>query len=394
MNFVELVNAYGRTVPKGAPPIMVAHPNYGELGTVEARKGFIPKRGRWASARAILRDANRNTIKLLRGIEDHAPKFVTAAIIAAIAKNPMALPYIIGTISTYDGIVAARGGNVYQDYWMALTATFTPVTLSWYDTWKMAWTPGTVPTVTAYTNAGTGGAVLDATSNGSWIANPAGSNHRYIVSCGLSTTSITGVAIAMLMDNLWAGSYAITSNATINPTTDVPVTRYATTTSPGNMMMVVLTSTLTHTGAPVLTTTYTDQAGVTGKTTAGTAPATGVLVNRVIYNTGHGVATVVASTPFMPLTNAGSSGVRSLEQVVVSGGTCTVGTVDHKIVRPLIVMPFIAAASYIEQDSTLNIGNMVELVNVSQVCGCISWAVFSAGTTALTFSSFLRTVEG
>jgi hypothetical protein len=38
---------------------------------------------------------------------------------------------------------------------------------------------------------------------------------------------------------------------------------------------------------------------------------------------------------------------------------------------------------------------MVELTNVSQVCGCLGWVVLAgAGTTACTMSSFLRTVEG
>jgi len=242
--------------------------------------------------------------------------------------------------------------------------------------------------------------VLDSTSNGTWLTNPGGTNKKYIVSMGLTTTSITGFSLAMLYDCLWAGSYSLTTNATLNPTTDVAVTRYANTTAGnadyagGNQMMTVMTSTLTHTVAPVVTTTYTDQGGTAGKTTAYTCPATGVLLDRIVGNTTQATATVVASSPFMPLTNAGSSGVKNLEQVVISGGTATVGTVNHKIVRPLIIMPFIAASSYIEQDTTLNIGNMVELRNVSQVCGCLAWNAFSAGTTAVSFSAFMRTVEG
>jgi hypothetical protein len=344
-----------------------------------------------------LRDAERAQIKRLRKIEDVAPGFVTAAIVAALVREPLAIGPIMGTISTYDNIVSARGNQAYQDYWMMLTAAMTPVSSVWHDTWKMAWTPGAVPTVTAYTNAGTGGAVLDATSNGSWIANPGGTNKRYIVSCGLSVTSVSGLSLAMLVDNLWAGSLTIVNNTSTHPSSDVAVTRYSGTAAAGNMMMNVLTATLTYTvGAPTLTTTYTDQAGVAGKTTISTFPATGPLTNRVICNTLHNSATVCGASPFLPMTNAGSSGVRNTEIFAYATGlTISSGAVDHKIVRPLIVMPFIAALSYIEQDTTLNIGNMVELVNVSQVCGCISWVVLAgAGTTAATFSAFLRTVEG
>lgn len=403
-NFTRLIDAHGMTMHRDQPPIAVGHPNYGLIGNCVAQKGFVPQKGHWASTNAILRDADRNVVKMLRRIEDNAPMFLKDAILMGVRRlqgHPFHLPVLLGAISNYDGIVAARGSGAMQDVWMAMTATQTPVTLSWYDLMAFAsWTPMTNPTITAYTNAGTGGAVLDATSNGSWLTNPAGTNDKYIVSMGLTTTSITGFSLAMLYDCLWAGSYSLITNATINPTTDVTVTRYASTTAGnaeyagGNMMQMTMTSTLTHTVAPVVTTTYTNQAGTTGKTNAITCPATGVLVNRIIGNTTQATATVITSTPFMPLTNGGDSGVTKLEQVVISGGTATVGTANHKIVRPLVLMPFIAAASFIEQDTTLNIGNMVELKNVSQVCGCIGWNVFSGGTTAASMSAFMRTVEG
>lgn len=394
MNFNELVNAYGRTMPKGVPPIVVAHPIYGKLGMCESQKGFVPEHGRWASSKAILRDADSRTIKALRKIEDKAPSFVLAAIAALLTKNPMALPYVLGAISTYDGIVAARGGGALQDIWMTLTTAIGGITLSWYDTFKQTWSPGAIPTVAAYTHGGTGGAVMDAASNGSWLTNPTGVNKKYIVSCGLTTTSITGFALAMLMDNLWGGEYLLTSNTIINPTSDIEVTRYAGTAANGNMLMCTLASTLTHTGAATITVTYTNPNGDTGRTTISVTPATGALVGRIILNTLHSSATVIASTPFMPLTNSADTGVKMVEQIQVAGGTVTAGTVNHKIVRPLLIMPFIAAASYIEQDTTLNIGNMVELVNVSQVCGALSWAVFTGGASTATMSAFLRTVEG
>lgn len=396
-DFVQLLDQYGQAMPKGAPPVLCAHPAYGELGHVDHR-GFTPPRRRWASTRALRRDASRQTVKLLRKVEDIAPAFAVSALATALHRQPqldaLVLPMLAGAITNYDGIINARGNGLYQDIWLSLTASLTPVTLSWYDMWKLAWSPGAVPTVTAYTNGGTGGAVLDATSIGSWLRNTTSTNKRYIVSVGLTVSSITGLSLAILLDNLWAGSYSLTANATINPTTDVGVTRYTGADSAGNLMMTVLTATLTHTVAGTITTTYTNQAGTAGRTTISIMPATGPLLHRVISNTAHNSAAVNASSPFMPLTNGGDAGVRNLEQVQVSGGTVTSGTVDHKIVRPLIIMPFIAPASFIEQDATLNIGNMVELVNVSNVCGALSWAGFSGGTTAFTMSSFIRTVEG
>jgi hypothetical protein len=342
-----------------------------------------------------MRDSHRNVIKLLQRFEKIAPKFAVAAVAASMMRDPFALPTIIGAISTYDGIVAARGtGSGNQDVWMALTAAIGGVTTSWYDTSMAAWTPGSVPSITAYTNAATGGAVMDAASNGSWMKNPGGTNKKYIVSCGLSVSSITGFSLAMLYDMLWAGSYSVASNATINPSTDVAVTRYTGTESVGNMMQLQCSVNYTATTGVTLTTTYTDQAGTTGKTTISLLGTTATNTPRIQGNTLHNATTVVACTPFMPLTNAGSSGVRSLEQIVTSVGATVTGSVNHKIVRPLIIMPFIAAGSYIEQDTTLNIGNMVELVNVSQVCGCLHWNVFTGGTGTATMSAMIRTAEG
>lgn len=380
MNFVELVDAHGRTMPRGAPPIMVAHPIYGLLGYCTPGKGFVPPKNRWWSTRAIIKDSDRNIIRMIRRLEGQR-----------------------GAISNYDGIVSARGSGAIQDVWMSMTANQTPASTVWYDLMNFAsWQPMTAPSITAYVNGATGGAVLNATSNGSWLTNPTGSNKKYIISMGLTIGSIAGFSLAMLYDCLWAGSYNLVSNnVTINPTTDVSVTRYASTTpgdadfAGGNMMqMVVYSASFTFSVAGSITTTYTDELGNTGHTTIFIPSASGLLINRIVGNTGHNSATVIPCTPFMPLTNGGDSGVLKLEQVVIGGMTCTVGTVYHKIVRPLLIMPFIAASSYIEQDATLNLGNMIELHNVSQVCGCLGWNLFSTGTNAASMSAFMRTVEG
>lgn len=88
------------------------------------------------------------------------------ALVALLMRDPLALPFVLGAITTYDGIVSARGNGNSQDIWMMMTTATGGVTLSWYDCFKQSWTPGAVPSVAAYTNAGTGGAVLDAASNG------------------------------------------------------------------------------------------------------------------------------------------------------------------------------------------------------------------------------------
>ena len=398
--FVDLIEGHAATMPKNAPPILVAHPHFGAIGHCHPKKGLVHLKGEWLSFQAIKRESDALTVKRLRMIEDKAPKMVAAFLLGLIAKNPMMTPMVVGAISSYDGIIAARGGGLYQDIWMYMTANQTPVTTSWYDMMNFAsFSPASAPSITAYVNSATGGAVMTAASNGSFIPNPAGSNKKYIIGVGLSVTAINGFTLAMLYDCLWAGEYSLTSNTTINPTTDVTVTRWSSTTpgnaayAGGNMQQMRLSATLTHTGTPTITVSYTDQGGGAASLIT-IAPATGLLINRIIGNTTHNSATVMGHTPFMPYSNGDESGATGLTQVVVSGGNVSSGSVSHKIIRPLIMMPFIAASSYIEQDATLNIGNMVELQNASQVCGCLGWNLYSNGTTAAAMSAFLRTVEG
>src|SRR3972149_6948005 len=120
MNYVDLVNAYARTMPQNMPPVPIGHPRFGNLGMCEPGKGLVPPRGRWASTNAIIRDAGRNEIKTLRKLEDKAPSIVVTAIKGLLKREPLAMPYVLskiqefshlilgnerGTITTYDGIV-------------------------------------------------------------------------------------------------------------------------------------------------------------------------------------------------------------------------------------------------------------------------------------------------
>ena len=400
-NFLQLVDSYGRAMPRGTPPCPVVHPHYGYLGESEAGKGFVPAKGHWASCRAIAKDHRRAVIRGLQRLENIAHEGIRKLFFGRLRNRPLLLPWVMQAIGNYDGIVAARGGGNLQDVWMMMTATQTPVTTSWYDLMSFAnWQPATAPSITGFT-AGTGGAVMTAATNGSWISNPAGSNKKYIASCGVTITATSGFCLGMLYDCLWAGQYVITASATtITASSPIAVTRWASTTAGnadfagGNQMMMSLASTLTITTAGTLTTTYTDQAGVGSKSTIWVPGPTGALVNRVVGNTTHNTSTVINSTPFMPLTNSSSTGVTAVSAVATGVNSIAAGTINHKIVRPLLLMPFIAANSYIEQDTTLNVGNMVELRNASQVCGCLGWNTFSAGTTAASMSAFLRMIEG
>jgi hypothetical protein len=400
-NFSELIADHSRTYHLATPPIPVWHSNYGSLGECVPGKGLVTPLRQRASVRAILRDDKRNKINMIRRFEKYAPRVVQAAVMGVLGSGGWAGGAAMAAISNYDGIVSARGSGALQDVWMSMTAAQTPVTTSWYDLMNFtSWQPQTNQGYTAIVNGGTAGSVQDATSNGSWLTNPAGSNKKYIVSCGLTVSSITGFSLAMLYDQLWCGQMSITTNATVAPATPLAVTRYANTTpgnadyAGGNQLQFTMANTLTYTVNPSVTTTYVDGNGNTGKTTVFFPPATGALINRIVGNTTYNTANVITSTPFTSLTNAGTPGIKTFTQFVVAGGTVTSGAFNAKIVRPLIIMPFIAAASYIEQDATLNIGNMVELRNVSQVCGCLGWNAFSNGTTAVSMSAFLRMVEG
>jgi hypothetical protein len=301
-------------------------------------------------------------------------------------------------ITNYDGIINARASGNFFDWWEAMTATVGGVTLVWYSGHLAASSVRAAWASTTYVNAGNGGQIYNATTGGA-VPMPAAPSQRYLTTCGVSVANITGFSFAMLYDVLWAGRCVISSTATITPTSEPTLTRYFANypnayNAAGNMILMVLTATLTFTVAGTLALTYTNQAGTGSQSTGAiTYPASGPASPRVVFNQIGTSSTVNPATPFVNLA-AGDTGVQKVTTVTIAGLTATSGTADIMIVRPLLVIPYIAASSYIERDSTINMDGLIELVKGSDSQhGCLNWLFFTGGTTATTHSALIRTVS-
>ena len=300
-------------------------------------------------------------------------------------------------ITTYDGIINARATGNFFDWWEFSTATVGGVTTVWYSCHLAASSVRPAWASTTYVNAGNGGQVYNATTGGA-VPMPAAASQRYLTTCGVSTPNIGGFVFAMLLDVLWAGRAVISANATLTPTSEPTLTRYQNNypnayNSAGNMLLCVLQATMTFTVAGTITFTYNAEAGASHNTSAITYPATGQVSPRVVFNHLPASATINLASPFVPLA-VGDLGVQKVTTIAIAGLTATSGTMDCIIVRPLLVIPFIAASSYIERDSTINMDGLIELVKGSDSQhGCLNWLVFTGGATATTLAALIRTVS-
>lgn len=136
--------------------------------------------------------------------------------------------------------------------------------------------------------------------------------------------------IIMLYDRLvHSGGYV--ANTTSVQTVNTPtLTRYSGTSSVGNQILVEIYSNI-GTTARILTITYTNQDGVSGKTTT-------VAIGSTTGNT--------QSAAWLPILASGDTGVRSIESVQLNGSTTTAGNFGVSIIRPIIM-----------SDSMLNLGS-------------------------------------
>lgn len=110
----------------------------------------------------------------------------------------------------------------------------------------------------------------------------------------------------------------------------VTLPRYA----DGDGVMMMPITTAARTGGQQFVVSYTNQNGVSGRTSATVTQNTSTLVGTV---TGSNTATANASNPFIPL-QSGDSGVRSIESVTMLGSD--VGLFSIILVKPLAQITF------------------------------------------------------
>lgn len=392
MNGFELVTSTGLGLPVGSPSIPVFHPQYGLLGKSVPGVGFVPDPSRKRSVAAIMRDQSRLAIQTFRALEDSCSA-LGSGLHRLLAENPHLAPIALNVISTFDGIINARTGGNYWDWWDGMTTSQTPIAGAWYNlTSRIAQTARASLTYGTYVNAGNNGAIMNAATTGAIPIPYAGSNSRYLTAFAGQVTAINGFSALMLVDILWAGGpITYGSGASVAATSTSPtLTRYTGSSAAysGNMLMCDVGTLLGGTPGSI-SFNYTAQDNTTTRSTTAFTPTTAAgTANRVLQN---GVTIGPAFTPLV----SGDTGVSHVNSVTFGAGTSPTGTIYLNIVRPLLVIPTLAANSFVERDITTTMDSLIELVKgTDSQHGCLAVLGLGNGTTAGQLYYSLRTVAG
>ena len=280
------------------------------------------------------------------------------------------------TITTYDGIVSARGSGQYVDgIWSKASLTTTAVS------WSSMYMDTGMPTAGTYTAIPTG-ATLNNTNTASLllgVPNPTGSNTAYLASVG----AIAGQQINMyqFVDLLvGCGSISLTS-ASSQTVSSAALTRY--TTGAGVYITLEVTTAAGST-AQNFTGTYTNQAGTSGQSTGAQGMATSAIVHRLVPTTGM---------PWMPLA-AGDYGVQAVASVQFSAAN-SAGAVALNIAKPLVFMPGMVSNVYGEKDTSVELSTLQQLATESGgSLGCLVLYILPNTTSTGIMSPVIRTIWG
>lgn len=301
------------------------------------------------------------------------PRFPESWYARSLARN---------AINNYDGIISARASGQGNDVWFFKNTSLTPAAAAvWYSLFKSAGQP------TAIAPAGvTGGSVMNSQSVGAApIADPP-SGSRYLLTTGASVPSTSGFSVLMLVDLLWAaGAVSVASSpVTVTGSTIVRYTSSSTPNAVGNQMCAVISAGIGAVAInPVIT--YTNQSGTGSRVATAIAVAASAVAQRVFP------ADVAAAT--LSTTTTPDTGVVSIQSFTCS---TTTGSIDLYIYRPLMLIPTIAANTFVERDSTVQIDGLLQLALGSDShVGCLGFLALAGGTSACaTQSGFLRTCYG
>lgn len=291
------------------------------------------------------------------------------------------VPMAGGTITSYDGIINARAGGNAEDI-VIMKTSFTTSANEWFDMFLSLGTPdgglytGTTPPT---------GTALNKSTTGAWslgLTNPTGVNKKYFLTLGLNSN--VAINFGVLVDILTeSGSFRLTVATAETVATPPTLLRY--TTGAGVQMTLVVTTASSAT-AHTLTVTYMNQAGTAGQAVSAFAPATATITPQLAYPTGIG-------SPFVGF-QSGDYGAREFKQTQ-SNVALAAGALTGLLVYPLAFIPGVAANTYVERDSTVQIDGLTELVLGSDsALGCLGMFINTGTTASGAFKSFIRTCTG
>ena len=242
-------------------------------------------------------------------------------------------------ITNFDGIISSRAGGKSDDPLWVKNTSITPAAAgNWLSLLNSAGSPG--PRTASGAN---NGAIMGHTNTGAIpLVTPAGGDLKYLLTAGISVPANTGFSALMLIDVVWLANYSVASSP--GAVTMPSLTRY---TTGKNLQLGCAVTTTLSAITPTVTVTYTAPEG-SGHTASTGAFASALAAPKMMP----------LATPNLPL-QSGDTGVTSVTNVAISAtGT---GNIDLFLYRPIMVIPTVAANTYIERDSTIQIDGLTNL---------------------------------
>ncbi|MBI3679057.1 MAG: hypothetical protein HY235_01405 [Acidobacteria bacterium] len=295
------------------------------------------------------------------------PRFSEAWYASSLVQN---------AITSYDGIISARGsGNAEDEVFVKTTATG-GVSGVWYSILRSAGLPASISP-----GAIPGGSVMNRASTGAApLLNPA-TGSKYLLTFGVSVPSVTGFSAILLADILVAAANISANTISAQTVNTAALTRY----TPGaGVMMILAVSTALGATASNVTISYTNSSGASGRSTGAIAMTASAGVGRLQPGAGG----------FLIPLQSGDVGVQSVQTATFSAAMGA-GVLDLYLFKPLVLIPTVAANTFIERDSTVQIDGLTELVvGTDSQAGCLGCFALTGGATTTTLTGFLRTCNG
>ena len=273
-------------------------------------------------------------------------------------------------ITNYDGIISNRAGGKDDDrFWYKSTSRTPGAAGQWYSLFQSAGYP---PAMTWSTVKGTG-ALMDSTNTGAIPLKASTTEDHYLLTGGVNVSAVAGFAAIMYVDVVWG--VKLDTSVAAGTVTMPSLTRY--TDGKGLQLMAIGETATAAAVTPVVT--YDAPEG-TGHTCTLTSPNPSVVAQCYPL-----------LSPFGALA-AGDTGITNISGIAITSGTA--GNMIVALVKPLMIVPTIAAASYVERDSTSQIDGLTKLPKgTDNKFPCIGVLGFAGGTAACaTESGFIRTV--
>lgn len=202
--------------------------------------------------------------------------------------------------------------------------------------------------------------------------NPGGSDGLYLTTANVSSTVAPNCLV--LYDRLWHGTPAVSTSG--NQTVTMTPPRYATTTSPGNVVWLECQAALSNT-AHTHTITYVDQDGNTAEATAAYAGFNSCIAKRIDHENW-----------FIPL-NSGDTGFRDI--TIYANSASVTGAQGLVAAHPLAYMATVVANRFEIIDGINSAFNLPQI----QTNACLALIeIRKSATTATTYNGNLILVAG